>query len=209
MVVFAREFGSDDPFVDAVQTARWMSEHDALAFCPHIGIANGPVTVGYVGTPIRYNCSVFGAAVAMAARCAAVRPEKSEDQLISTAMVFPSSEWGGRSFEEVFPPVRYRNPDGTIHEQPNAWKMRQPRKVPMKNLPDAEITEVIKCGMYFPQQSAEDRAREALDEIIKAGRYWPSHTKNQSHSATKTKPKATASGNPTGSKRKAKRKKRQ
>ncbi len=173
MVVFSREFGSDDPFVDAVQTARWMSEHDALAFCPHIGIASGPVTVGYVGTPIRYNCSVFGAAVAMAARCAAVRPEKSDDQLISTAMVFPSSEWSGRSFEDVFPPVRYRNPDGTIHEQPHGWKMGQPRKVPMKNLPDTEITEIVKSGMYFPQQSAEDRAKEALDEINKAGRYWP------------------------------------
>ena len=64
MVVFSKEFGSEDPFVDAVTTARRMCENDALAFEPHIGIASGQVTVGYVGTPLRYNCSVFGAAVA-------------------------------------------------------------------------------------------------------------------------------------------------
>jgi len=70
MVVFSKEFGSDDPFAEALQAGRWMLENDALAFEPHIGVAAGPVTVGYVGTPIKYNCSVFGPAVAMAARCA-------------------------------------------------------------------------------------------------------------------------------------------
>ena len=51
MVVFSKEFGSTDPFRDAVQGARAMSENDAWAFCPHIGIASGRVIVGYVGTP--------------------------------------------------------------------------------------------------------------------------------------------------------------
>ena len=64
MVVFSKEFGSEDPFLEAVQTARWMAENDALAFDPHMGIASGPVVVGYVGTPIKYNCSVFGLCVA-------------------------------------------------------------------------------------------------------------------------------------------------
>ena len=61
MVVFSKEFGSADPFADAVQTARWMGQNDVFAFLPHVGIATGPVIVGYVGTPLRYNCSVFGA----------------------------------------------------------------------------------------------------------------------------------------------------
>ena len=69
MIVFSKEFGSDDPFVDAVQGARWMSENDAHSFCPHIGLASGKVIVGYVGTPLKYNCSVFGAPVALAALC--------------------------------------------------------------------------------------------------------------------------------------------
>lgn len=75
MVVFSKEFGSADPFVDAVQTARWMGENDVFAFLPHVGIASGPVIVGYVGTPLKYNCSVFGAPVAVAARCASVMPD--------------------------------------------------------------------------------------------------------------------------------------
>lgn len=57
MVVFAHEFSSDDPFQDAVRTARFMADNDAHSFVPHIGIASGPVVVGYVGTPLKYNCS--------------------------------------------------------------------------------------------------------------------------------------------------------
>ena len=63
MIVFSEEFGSKDPFLDAAQAARWMGQNDAFAFSPHIGIACGKVIVGYVGTPKRYNCSVFGAPV--------------------------------------------------------------------------------------------------------------------------------------------------
>ncbi len=53
MVVFSGEFGSDEPFVDAVEAAAAMSRHDALAYQPHIGIASGPVIVGYAGTAFR------------------------------------------------------------------------------------------------------------------------------------------------------------
>lgn len=74
MVVFSKEFGSTDPFGEAVEAAQRMAERDALAFCPHIGIASGRVIVGYAGTPLRYNCSVFGAPVALAARCAGIAP---------------------------------------------------------------------------------------------------------------------------------------
>ena len=58
--------------VEAVQAGRWMSENDAHSFCPHMGLASGKVIVGYVGTPLKYNCSVFGAPVALAARCTGV-----------------------------------------------------------------------------------------------------------------------------------------
>ncbi|MEQ8754578.1 MAG: adenylate/guanylate cyclase domain-containing protein [Coleofasciculus sp. G1-WW12-02] len=59
MIVFSKEFGSEDPFKEAVQAASWMSEHDPLGFCPHTGISSGLVTVGYVGTPIKY-LAVYG-----------------------------------------------------------------------------------------------------------------------------------------------------
>ena len=87
MIVFSKEFGAEDPFVEAVQAARWMGEHDVLSFVPHIGIASGPVVAGYVGTPLRYDASVFGAPVALAARCAGVdrRPENEPGPIISTS----------------------------------------------------------------------------------------------------------------------------
>lgn len=82
MIVFSKEFGSDDPFVEAVQTARWMGEHDVHSFVPHVGIASGGVTVGYVGTPIKYSCSAFGAPVALAARCASEAKAKRQLDVI-------------------------------------------------------------------------------------------------------------------------------
>ena len=155
MVVFSKEFGSDDPFVDAVQAARWMAENDALSFCPHIGIASGLVIVGYVGTPNRYNCSVFGTSVARAARCADVRQDATDSELISTAIVFPANEWEGREFEKLFPAVQTKTLDGSTIEQPHKWKLKPKRRVPVKNMPDMEVQEIVKQSMWFPNQSPE------------------------------------------------------
>ncbi len=173
MVVFSKEFGSDDPFVEALQTARWMSEHDALDFNPHVGIASGPVTVGYVGTPAKYDCSAFGAPVALAARCSVVNPSIQDNLSFSTSIVFPATEWGDRNFETVFPPMKYRHPDGTTHEQPHCWQIFEPRSVEMKNIGTVQVREIINRAMHFPSQSAEDRAKEALRVLRRAGRYWP------------------------------------
>jgi hypothetical protein len=160
------EFGSDDPFVDALQTARWMCENDGLSFDPHIGIASGPVVVGYVGTPIKYNCSVFGAAVAMAARCAAVKGE-------SSSIVFPASEWRDRSLNDIIPPTKYEI-GGVTREEPPKWEIGPPRLVPMKNLPDTEVRELKKLTVWVPfNYSAEQRTKETLQRILQSGRYWP------------------------------------
>lgn len=126
MIVFSKEFGSDDPFREAVQVARWMAEHDALSFCPHMGLASGRVIVGYVGTPLRYNCSVFGSPVALAARCASVTPDKPAACLFSSTITFPAHEWDHRDFADMFPPKRYKELDGTTREQPHSWELREP-----------------------------------------------------------------------------------
>ncbi len=171
MIVFSKEFGSDDPFADAVQTARLMCERDALAFEPHIGIASGPVTVGYVGTPIRYNCSVFGAPVALAARCAGVKPEGGRS---GSRMVFPACEWVNRDFGELFPPRSYRGPDGNPVQQPSAWELLSARLVEMRNIGDFEVREARKLTTWTPYDySAEQKARETFQEIQRSGRYWP------------------------------------
>lgn len=173
MIVFSKEFGTEDTFEEAVTVARWMGENGAFSFSPHIGIASGRVIVGYVGTPIQYNCSVFGAPVALAARCAGVRPERTEDSFASCSIVFPAAEWGDRDFATVFPPTRYKKPDGSIYEEPHGWELRPARMVQVKNLPGVEIREIVNRSAYFPQQTPEERAKEALKALHGMGRYWP------------------------------------
>lgn len=169
MVVFSKEFGSEDPFVDAVQTARWMGEKDVFSFVPHVGLASGVVIVGYVGTPLKYNCSVFGAPVALAARCAAVEPDESA---VSSSMTFPAGEWGDRDFDEVFPPRKYKLEDDSEYEQPHAWKLLPPIEAEMKNLPTTQVQQIVDMAMYLPDQSAEERARETVAIIAQKGRRW-------------------------------------
>ena len=169
MIVFSQDFGSADPFLDAVQTARRIAENDVLSFCPRIGIAGGKVTIGFVGTPIKYDCSVFGKPVTLAARCAAVKPEAQG----SSSIIFPAEHWEGRSFAEVFPPGQDRFPDGTVQERAVDWNELEPRKVAMKNLPAIDIVEIEKTAVHLLGLSAEDRTRENLQLLKKEGMYRP------------------------------------
>lgn len=175
MIVFAREFGSADPFAEALQAARWMAENDAHSFCPHIGLASGPVIVGYVGTPLKYSCSVFGAPVALAARCATVAPDFGADdsRLWSSSIVFPAREWQDRDLSQLFPPVRVEQPDGTIGDVPHSWELRPERIVELKNMPDTPIREIVNFSVHLSSFPPEDRAREGLAGLREAGRYWP------------------------------------
>jgi hypothetical protein len=43
--------------------------------------------------------------------------------------------------------------------------------VPIKNMGEIEIREILRQGMHLPSQSAEQQAREALEAIEQAGRY--------------------------------------
>ncbi len=173
MVVFSTEFGSSDPFRDAVETARWMGENDVLDFMPHIGIASGPVVVGYVGTPLKFSCSVFGAPVALAARCCGVEPEE-DSRGHSTTIAFPDSEWQGRNFNVLFPPERTRDSDGTIIEYDHFWELLAAREVQMKNLPQMEIRQIVNRSLRMTSGwSAETRVQDGVEHLKKSGRYWP------------------------------------
>lgn len=172
MIVFSKEFGSEDPLVEAIQTARWMAEHDPWSFCPHIGIASGFVIVGYVGTPLKFNCSVFGRPVALAARLAGEKPEY--DGAYSSSIVLPASDWADRNFDEIFPPQRYRDPDGTEFEQPHPWQLLPAREVSPKNIPAVAIREIIKTSINLSSTPVEEATRQVLDLIRQSGRYWTS-----------------------------------
>lgn len=165
MVVFSEEFGSEDPFTDAVQGAAAMSRHDVLAYEPHVGIASGPVIIGYAGTAFRYNVSVFGAPVALAARCAAVKPADA-NTFVSSTIVMAAADWGDRELAEVVPPV------GNEAQFPR-FELREARDVKMKGLGSVAVREIHNTGMWRPTTSAEDRAVEGLKVLQNGNRYWP------------------------------------
>jgi class 3 adenylate cyclase len=171
MVVFSNEFGSEDPFADAVQAAAAMSRHDVHAYGPHIGIASGRVIVGYAGTALRYNVSVFGAPVALAARCAAVKPA-DPDKMVSSTIVMPASEWRGRNLDDVLPPQLIEQSDGSkVPEQ--RFDLLEERAVTMKGLHEVAVREIHNTGMWFPTHSAENRALDGLHALHASNRYWP------------------------------------
>jgi class 3 adenylate cyclase len=167
MVVFSKEFGSEDPFVDALRTARWMAENDALSFGPHMGVASGVVTVGYVGTPLKYNCSVYGFPIVVAKRCASIQ----STAVSGSSIFFPAELWKGYNFENVFPPVKFQNSNKETYEQPTVWELQPPREESMKNLPPMEIIEIVKKSVSLPSRSAEDRAKDSLKGLKEQGVY--------------------------------------
>jgi len=161
MVVFSDEFGSEDPFADAVQAAAAMSRHDVHAYGPHIGIASGRVIVGYAGTALRYNVSVFGSPVALAARCSAIKPA-DPDKVVSSTIVLPASEWCGRKLADVLPP-----------ELAERFELVEERAVPMKGLGEVAVREIHNTRMWLPTLSAENRAVDGLHVLHANNRYWP------------------------------------
>ncbi|MEZ5075937.1 MAG: adenylate/guanylate cyclase domain-containing protein [Solirubrobacterales bacterium] len=183
MVVFSKDFGSTDPFREAVQVARFMAEHDVHSYQPHIGLASGRAVIGYVGTPLKYSATVLGHPVAMAARCAGVKPAVDQATSFSTSISFPAVDWGDRDFDEVFPPERVRIPEelrvgdqDELEDRPHGWEMLPPRSVELKNMPDTEVTSIVNRAGHFSNASAEDRARESVAWMRDRGAYkcrWP------------------------------------
>lgn len=179
MIVFSEEFGSEDPFGEAVQVAKRMGEQDVFSFIPHVGIASGPVIVGHAGTPLMYNCSVFGAPVALAARCAGIRPDELEETengfpSYSCSVTFPEKEWEGRDFNELFPPKRYTDEEGAvIAEHETSWELMSSRTCKPKNMRALQLREVVDRGLYIPDTQPEENAKRLVKEMRAANRYWP------------------------------------
>jgi class 3 adenylate cyclase len=171
MVVYSNEFGSDDALGEALSAARWMGEHDVLGFSPHIGLASGLVTVGYVGTPLRYECSVFGRPVSLASRCAHVR-RAPDGRMYSTSIALPASQWHDHCCAERVAPTRERRPDGSVRERPSLWEPQAVRHVDLKGLGGTDILEILHRGIRVGP-TPQERAALALDALLEAGRYWP------------------------------------
>ncbi len=181
MIIFSKEFGSKNPFIEAVQAARKFAESDFLGFQPHMGIASGIVTVGYVGTPLRYNCSVFGKPVTIASRCADMKVDVPN----YASIIFPAKLWRNYSFREIFKPVETPSANFTIHETPINWEEMPAAIVEMKNVGSVEVTSIVNMELsgytFDPDEPGlADRslitkaeAQEDLKVLRSQGKYKP------------------------------------
>jgi hypothetical protein len=173
MIVFSKEFGSTDPLVEAIQAGRNMCELDELAFSPHIGIASGIVTIGIVGTALKYNCSVFGASVTLAARCANVKPDSDQSQRTSGIIILPENEWDGHDLDTVIPPLVFQFANKTSSPRSKIWGTLPPRSVDLKNIGPVVIREIVKNTINIPMTSAEERAKQVVQQLKDSGHYIP------------------------------------
>jgi class 3 adenylate cyclase len=166
MVVFSEQLGSTFPIEDALRVAKGIAQNDALAFSPHMGIAFGDVIVGYTGTPTKFSCSVFGRAITLADRCSEVIPP----QVHSCSIAFPASLVSEQQFREIF--GLSEKPDQAL-SQPSPWRLLAARSLPLKNIGNLEVREIIKVSHWYPCQSAEDRTRGNFKMLSEKGYYRP------------------------------------
>jgi class 3 adenylate cyclase len=172
MVVFSKEFGSEDPFEDAIKAAAAMSRRDVHAYRPHIGIASGAVIVGVVGTEHKYDVSVFGAPVALAARCSAVKP-LDEDQIFSSTITSPAAEWQGRDIDVVVEGNVTNYGTASDQESTRYFDLLDPHSTSMKGLGSVQVRQIVNTGLWAPTETAEQRAKAALAALADAKRYHP------------------------------------
>jgi class 3 adenylate cyclase len=167
MIVFSSEFGANDAFAEALTAAKHIGDQDPFAFSPHIGIASGTLTVGYVGTPLKYDCSVFGGAVVTAARCAGVKCDGGAP----VSIVFPAAEWKHRSFDEFFPGTESHLEDGSKITIPSKWELCPSRTVNPKNMAPLEIIGIDRTTRWVPSISPAEWAREIAEDLKASGAY--------------------------------------
>ncbi|NTU97715.1 MAG: adenylate/guanylate cyclase domain-containing protein [Chlorobiaceae bacterium] len=167
LLLFSARFGSADPFVDALRTARWLGENDTLKFSPTIGIASGTVIAGFAGWPGDGSASVYGAPVFLASVCAKLNPKVDA----AATITFPADEWKGRSFDEVFPPVEYEHPEKGRMRQPPTWKLGEPCEVDFPGTGRLLLRDIANFIHWMPSVSASDKAREWVSLIRSKGLY--------------------------------------
>ncbi len=167
VLLFSTRFGSEDPFVDALQVARWIGDHDAMKFCPALGIASGKVMAGFTGTPKEYSATVFGSPLIFAAGCARHNPQGD----VSSMITFPADEWKERSFDKVFQPIEYDDPEKGKVKQPQTWKLGEAREIDFSGMGRLALRDIANVVHSMPSVSAEIKAREWAQLIRDKGFY--------------------------------------
>jgi len=176
MIIFSNEFGSTNHFAEALKAAKGFIEYDIWGFHPHIGISSGVVTVGYVGTPKMYNCSVFGKPVALAKRCASVAKERM--------IVFPAMNCNKSLVDPIF--TSKKDADKNLSRRPNeTWQFFEPENVELINMGNYDVCKVQKeeiitfisdfneDGSLGDSTTIEQHIIKILKNLEDSGRYRP------------------------------------
>lgn len=167
ILLFSQRFGSQNPFFDALRTARWLGDHDELLFKPDMGIASGQVAAGFAGTPKEYAASVFGRPLLLAAASARMKPAGE----MAASVTFPAREWQGFSLDDVFPSMEdHRKRRGKMAE-PSQWQLGNPRTVDFPGIGKTELRDIASFVPWIPTVSARDKAREWFGQIKANGFY--------------------------------------
>jgi hypothetical protein len=132
-----------------------------------MGIASGRISTGFAGTPKEFTGSVFGRPVLLAAACARMKPPGD----MAACITFPETEWQGRSFAEIFPPLEFDHPGQGHVRQPSTWKLGEPRSVEFPSLGSVELRDVANFVRWVPKSTAKDKAREWFAMIKAKGFY--------------------------------------
>ena len=167
ILLFSKRFGSEDPFLDALQVARWMGDHDAMKFCPDIGIASGTVMAGFTGTPKEYSTSVYGRPLILAAGCARLNPRGD----VASMITFPADEWRTRSLDDVFQPIELDHPEKGKKKQAQTWVIGDPREVDFPGMGRLALRDIANLIHSMPSISAETKSREWVQLIRSKGFY--------------------------------------
>ena len=167
VMLFSTAFGSEDPFLDALQVSRILGENDEPGFGPAIGIASGTVVAGFTGSPGEYIPSVYGRPLMLAAGFAAMKPAGD----FAANITFSEDDWRGRSLDRVFPPIEYDHPEKGRVRQPQVWRLGETRLVDIPGTGKVAVRDIANFIHWMSDSTAEKKAKEWFSLIRSKGYY--------------------------------------
>jgi class 3 adenylate cyclase len=138
MIIFTSKFNAEDPLESALRTAKTILDADVFAFEPKIGIAQGEFLIAAVGTRQRFDVSVIGHTVNLAARCVG----KAEPALIMVAST------DRQLAEGIF--------EGEM------WEIQGPLSEEFKNVGNTEVITIRRMGFRILSFDYEQMMRDAV-----------------------------------------------
>jgi len=167
VMLFSTAFGSEDPFLDALQVSRILGENDGPGFKPSIGIAGGTVSAGFTGSPGAYTAAIYGKPLVLAAGCAAMKPAGE----FAASITIPESAWIGRSLDKVFPPLEFDHPEKGRVRQPQIWKLGEARLIDLPGTGKFAVRDIANFIHWMPEAAAEEQSRKWFELIRAKGFY--------------------------------------